>query len=147
MYYDIIKDSELKWYFGNHGYAVAKWIDKNNQKQCTFLHEAIIQLSGQIISNDHQIDHKDGNKLNCLDDNLRICTYAQNNQNKDKLKTNTSGYKGVHWHKDTKKWQAQISINCKLRWLGNFDKIEDAAKAYNVAASQYYGEFAKLNNI
>jgi len=145
IYYEQIKNSELKWHFDN-GYASAIWY-VDNVKYHTFLHEAIMQLSGQEVPDGKEVDHKDGNRLNCLDDNLRICTRPENQQNRSKLSNNTSGHKGVSWSKSNKKWQAQITVSGKRIHLGYFDTKEDAARAYNVAAMKYYGEFAVLNTI
>lgn len=37
-------------------------------------------------------------------------------------------------------------VKPKLKSLGLFDDIKDAANAYNEAAKKYYGNYAKLNN-
>jgi len=83
-YYKQIRDSKLKWHLGTGGYVIANWSDDNGYQQHIFLHEAIIQLSGQIVQPGEEIDHKDRDPLNNLDDNLRICTNTQNQQNKRK---------------------------------------------------------------
>jgi hypothetical protein len=57
----------------------------------------------------------------------------------------TSKYKGVSWSKQSKKWKAGIYINKKQKHLGFFDKEEDAGKAYDYAARQVFGQYAKLN--
>src|SRR3972149_1592949 len=59
---------------------------------------------------------------------------------------NTSGYKGVYWNKRRQKWLARVEINDKKISLGAFDNKLDAAKAYNIGAIKYFGEFAKLND-
>ena len=146
-YYEQIYTSELKWDLHIKGYAIAHWYDEDGIFQHIFLHQAIIQLSEQEIPNGCDIDHKDRNPLNCLDNNLRFCTVSENNQNNTIRKDNKSGQKGVAWHKLMKKWQAKININGKRILLGFFDKIEDAARAYNVAAIKYHGEFAVLNKV
>jgi hypothetical protein len=56
---------------------------------------------------------------------------------------NTSGYKGVARYKH--KWQAYIGANSKFIHLGLFDSKEAAAHAYDQAALQYHGKFARLN--
>lgn len=92
-------------------------------------------------------DHIDGNPLNNQKSNLRICTVLENARNKGKMRDNTSGYKGVCWHKRDQKWTAQIKAGAGILHLGYFtDKIE-AAKAYNVAATLLHGEFARLNPV
>jgi hypothetical protein len=60
---------------------------------------------------------------------------------------NTSGYKGVVWYKPLQKWQARIKFNYKSKHLGYFSDVLDAARAYNQAARDLYGEFAQVNKI
>lgn len=93
------------------------------------------------------VDHIDGNTLNNTRENLRICTPAENSRNSILYETNTSGFRGVVWRKEDKKWSARITVNYKRKFLGNYESIVDAAKAYNEAARKYHGEFAKLNYI
>jgi hypothetical protein len=81
-----------------------------------------------------EIDHIDGNGLNNKLDNLRAVTCAENNKNLRMNKRNTSGYPGVSWKKAAQKWEAYISINGKLKHLGLFENIDDAAAAYQSAA-------------
>lgn len=95
---------------------------------------------------DMVVDHADGNTLNNMRENLRICTQAENGRN-SLIKTNTSGMRGVHWHKGAKKWVAKISVDYERKFLGYFDSLGDAGRAYNEAAKKYHGEFAKLNYI
>jgi DNA-dependent RNA polymerase auxiliary subunit epsilon len=88
------------------------------------------------------IDHIDGDPSNNRLENLREATNAQNNANKRKHRDNTSGRKGVSWHAGGKKWHARISVNNKAIHIGYFDKLEDAAVAYQAAALKYQGDFA-----
>jgi hypothetical protein len=89
-----------------------------------------------------QIDH-----INCIRDdnrilNLREATNQQNGFNRNAPSSNTSGFKGVHWNKKDKKWQAHIRVSGKRKHLGYFDCPEVAAAAYEVAAQKYHGQFA-----
>lgn len=59
----------------------------------------------------------------------------------------TSLYKGVYLHSRKKSWVARIQVDRRDIYLGLFDSQEDAAAAYNVAASRFFGEFARLNFI
>lgn len=80
---------------------------------------------------------------NCFDNsikNLRIATSSQNAQNRPKCKVNTSGYKGVSFHKRQNKWRVMIN-------LGSFDTVEEAALVYNRAAKYHFGDFAYLNDV
>ena len=57
----------------------------------------------------------------------------------------TSGYKGVHWHKQAKKWQAGVCYQEKYVSAGMFkDKVE-AAKAHDRKAIELFGDSAKTN--
>jgi len=89
-----------------------------------------------------QIDHINHDTLNNQRENLRICTPSQNNMNKAKRKDNTSGYKGVCWQKEVKKWQAKIKVNQKQIYLGCYDNKELAYEAYIKACKKYHKEFA-----
>jgi hypothetical protein len=93
-------------------------------------------------------DHRDLNPCNNQKSNLRICTNSQNGANKDKPNIPTSSkYKGVRFYKRTGRWSAQIQVNQKNIHLGYFDTEVKAARKYNIAAKQYFGEFARLNVI
>jgi hypothetical protein len=70
---------------------------------------------------------------------------SENSHNSRMSRRNTSGYKGVDYKRSDKKWRASISVNGKHLELGLFPDAELAAKAYNAAAIQYFGEFASIN--
>lgn len=86
------------------------------------------------------IDHINGNKHDNRIANLRLATQKQNNQNK--LPTR-KGYKGIS--KKRNKWAAYISENNKTICLGVFNTPEEAARAYDAAAIERFGTFAKTN--
>lgn len=92
-----------------------------------------------------EIDHIDGNRLNNQRSNLRLATSSQNKCNRGPRKDCVSGYKGVSWHKQNKKWTARIMGDGKYRYLGLFLNIQDAVNAYNQAAIKYQKEFAFIN--
>ena len=86
-----------------------------------------------------QVDHINGNRSDNRIENLRAATSSQNSQNRKA--TGKSGIKGVHWHKQSKKWIASICIKRKNIHLGSFCLIEDAAFAANSARVSIHGEF------
>jgi hypothetical protein len=96
-----------------------------------------------------QVDHINGDKLNNTKGNLRFATNTENQRNVPKItsKITSSKYKGVHFRKDNGKWSARIGVCGKRLSLGLHDSESEAAKAYNKAALEYFGEFAKLNEI
>ena len=90
-----------------------------------------------------EIDHIDCNQANNLLENLRPATRSQNSSNRGLMKNNTSGVKGVAWHKLSKKWEASCQINKKRQKLGYFDNLEEAANAVKLFREQHHGEFAR----
>lgn len=92
-------------------------------------------------------DHKDQNELNNLESNLRPCSTSQNCMNRKVQKHNTSGYSGVTWDKNKKRWRARININKKQTTIGIFENKEDAIKARLEAEAKYYGEFAPQRHL
>lgn len=92
------------------------------------------------------VDHKSRNTLDNRRGNLRVCTQSQNSCNQKRRKDNTSGYKGVYFHKAVQKWCSCIQYKHKEFTLGYFDTPEEGAEAYNKKALELHGEFARINN-
>lgn len=90
-----------------------------------------------------QLDHVRGKEAGNGLDNLRPSNQVQNMGNMGKPKHNTSGLKGVSFHKATGKWQAQIRENGVNIGLGVYSTKEEAHEAYLAAAKKHFGEFAR----
>jgi len=137
--------NQWKWFANLKGkkFYVGRNISMFNGKQTKIcMHRFIMNPEKGMV-----IDHLDGNSLNNQKNNLRICTQAENNRNRNFNINNTSGFKGVYWHKISSKWMAYIRINKKRLYLGIYTDPIDAARSYNEAALKYHGEFANLNKI
>jgi hypothetical protein len=91
--------------------------------------------------------HLNGENLDNRRENLRIVNKAESEASRPPYKTNTSGFKGVSFHKLSRKWRAKIRYKNKNIYLGEFNDIISAAKAYNDAAMKYHGEYGYLNDI
>jgi hypothetical protein len=91
------------------------------------------------------IDHIDGNPRNNIVVNLREVTFSQNRMNSRKIKNTSSIYKGVNFHKRINKWQVRIGKAGERIHLGYYTTEEKAALAYNKAALELFGEYARLN--
>jgi len=91
------------------------------------------------------IDHINGNGLDNRKINLRVVTRSQNGANNDKYKNNTSGYKGVSWHKKRKVWQASLSHNGHTVFIGRFNNPIEAAVAYDKKSVELFGDYSKHN--
>lgn len=90
------------------------------------------------------IDHINNNRKDNRIINLREATLNGNATNSKTRKDNTSGMKGVSFHKRIKKWQAQISCKRKYISLGYYDTPEEAYAAYCKAAADLHGDFSRV---
>lgn len=94
-----------------------------------------------------QIDHINNIRGDNRIVNLREATNVQNSCNQKVREGGSSRYKGVSWNKKSCKWVAQIRRNNKVIHLGLYHNEEEAALTYNKAALEYFGEYAKINEI
>ena len=78
---------------------------------------------------EQQLDHINGVRADNRIKNLRGASNQENQRNAAMKKNNTSGVNGVYWHKRSKKWVARMVVDRKVKHLGLFDTIEEAAKA------------------
>lgn len=133
--------SQFTWSLSHYGYAVRRGRKSlgENVQQIVYAHREIINAEKGM-----DVDHINGDRTDNRKSNLRLCTRSQNLQNMGS-KPGTSSYKGVSWAKDRQKWRVSLRVNNKNINVGDFENEEEAALAYNVAASRAYGEYARLN--
>jgi hypothetical protein len=131
--------SKHRWYC-NDEYAIRR--RKNGESGNTRNIKMHIAIMGKVEG--LEIDHINGNKLDNQKSNLRHVTRSQNLCNM-KPRGGSSRYKGVCWDSGTKKWRVQINDVGKVKYVGVYANESDAATAYNVAAEQLFGEYARLN--
>lgn len=145
---DYVYLSQFKWFVRkkkneNTCYA-GRCVRINGRIKQVLMHREILNTPKGVL-----VDHKDHNGLNNQRDNIRNCDYGQNSSNR--VTASKTGYLGVSYYdkkrKKTKPYRATIYHNGKNRHLGTFRTPEEAAIAYNNAASLYHGEFAHLNVI
>lgn len=91
------------------------------------------------------VDHIDRDRQNNVVTNLRYATKSENQWNRGSIAGSSSRYVGVFWEARRQKWKAQIQIDGKSKYLGYFTDEAAAARAYNAAAREHHGEFAKCN--
>lgn len=106
--------------------------------QCIMLHRAIMRPPDHM-----QVDHISGDGLDCRRSNLRLATPTQNCRNARKRLDNKSGFKGVSWHSQRKKWVSQISDGSRRLHLGLFETPEEAHEAYKRRSLDFHKEFGR----
>jgi hypothetical protein len=127
----------LKWHYLTVGYAASR-----HMGHYVTLHRSVMELADVPIDG-LQVDHVNGNRLDCRLSNLRPATKRQNMQNRMKSPGRSSVFKGVTRVRGG--WHAQIKHGGKNYHLGNFESERDAALAYDTEASRVFGEFARTN--
>lgn len=88
------------------------------------------------------IDHINGVRDDNRIVNLRAATHSQNGMNRPLQSDNTSGFKGVTFHKECNKYKAQIKVNKVYKYLGLYKTPEEAHQAYLTASKEFHGEFS-----
>lgn len=86
----------------------------------------------------NQIDHINGIRNDNRISNLRLATIAQNSANA-RRPLNKSGYRGVSFHRERKKWM----VYAGGKYIGYFTCPKAAHEAYVAASRATYGEFAR----
>ena len=92
------------------------------------------------------VQHIDGDPCNMAWRNLRLATNSQRAAGQRLSVRNTSGFKGVTWRKRQQAWCAAIKHDGRSHHLGYFTNPTDAAAAYDAAAVQFFGSYAKTNS-
>jgi hypothetical protein len=91
----------------------------------------------------YKVDHIDGNPSNNCIENLRPANSNQNGYNSKLSKSNTTGFKNVHWNKIKQKWAVRLMVENKSKHIGYFDNLELADLIATEARNKYHKEFAR----
>lgn len=140
--------SQWRWSMHSGGYACRKGAS-------VLMHRFLLGLER---GNRAVVDHINGDKLDNRRGNLRVISQHRNSCNRKRpggQRAGVSRFRGVWFRNDlrplAKRWGARISVvgveGKKLAvHLGYFVAEEEAARAYDAVALEWYGpEFAQLN--
>lgn len=126
--YDLIK--QYKWYQNSTGYIYTSCPKKMS------MHRLVMR----VVDKCDIVDHIHHDKTDNRKSELRIVTGTQNQMNQ-LPRVHSSLHTGVSWHKKSKKWIAQITVDKKLKYLGMFDNEQNAIDARQKAEKEIYGEY------
>ena len=124
-----IKHKHYKYYGGKGIKVCDRWLDINN-----FIEDMYPTYQEGLT-----LDRVEGDK-DYEPDNCRwVSPNIQQRNTRDIYSNNTSGYRGVCWHKRDQRWVAHIRINNKSKHLGYYQTALEAAKAYET--------YVRVNNL
>lgn len=136
--------SRWKWYAQRCGGAV--FYARRRRQKSDGEGPSRIHMHREILGVESlDVDHVDGDGLNNRRANLRPASDGQNSANKRLYKNSATGFKGVCVDRETGKYRAYIQVERKWQHLGMFDCPKDAARAYDAAARELFGEYARPN--
>lgn len=126
------KDAKKEKWYWNSGYVTTV------SRPRVSLHEYLFGKAPKGF----EWDHRNRNRLDNQEHNLRLSTHSQNMQNRERQRNNTSGYIGVY--RGSHRWRAMIRIGGRRIWLRR-STAEEAARARDAVAFRHHGKFAVLN--
>jgi hypothetical protein len=130
------------WCLQSERYAASRF-----RGRLWLMHDLIMEWAHGKVPPGKEVDHRNRNGLDNRSRNLRYATSSQNHMNIAKRSDNTSGYKGVFWHKRAKKWMVQTKFHGRYYYGGLFANKREAAGEYNRLASEIAKEFACKNEL
>ena len=121
-------------------------LTKENKHNQHYVHRLVAGVFIENLAGRKCVDHIDNDRTNNNIDNLRWATHQENQRNCTKFKNCSTGKTGVHLHKMTGKYTANITINYRTVHLGYFKTIEEAIIARKNAVDKHYGIYQKFND-
>jgi len=124
-----VKEKILKPTKNNYGYYIFSLFNESGRKHFSRSNISWLVKYSSLPEKPLQIDHKDADKTNDYWTNLQVLTQRQN-LSKGFQENGTKYPTGVCWSKQHKKYTAQILVNGRQRYLGNFNTVSEASLTY-----------------
>lgn len=94
-----------------------------------------------------QVDHINGNRLDCRRSNMRVGEERLNHRNRSVLPSNnTTGVQGVYRTKSNR-WEAKIECDGKSHHLGTYSTKDEAIVARRAGELLHFGEYAHTTQV
>lgn len=122
-----LKQQKSGYYKIKNGYKIEFW------------HRLVYEHFKGLIPKGEDIDHKNNIPSNNLIDNLETKIEKNNTRKRLKQKNNNSGYPGVCFNKNRKKFVCQIMVNKKMIYLGYFNNPLEAFICFLENKIYYHG--------
>jgi hypothetical protein len=148
VYTVLVDDEDLERVLAAGGWCLKKdgprlyvhrYCQRNGRPSSELLHRFVTGVPSGT-----KVDHRNGNCLDNRRQNLRACNSAENARNARTYENNTLGMKGVNEDRRSGRFRARIRVDGRLISLGYFGTAAEAAVAYQTAAIQHFGEFARF---
>ena len=147
----LVDDADYKW-LKRHGwfaskdrytyYAMRTIRVSKHKRRNILMHRIILNAPDGV-----EVDHRNSDGLDNRRSNLRLCSRQENSRHQRLFSNNKAGFKGITFDKRViqKPYMARIRVNNKRISLGYYPTPEQAARAYDEAALEHFGEFALTN--
>lgn len=118
--------AQHRWYRKPDGYVVRNIPKEGGGQQTLSLHRAVMGLKP---GDSQHVDHISHDLLDNCRTNLRLCSHAENHQNRRADRGASSRYRGVSWNREKQKWHAYGALDGHLHHLGFYTDEQEAADA------------------
>jgi hypothetical protein len=141
--FSVKRNRNLKPGINDHGYYIVN-LCGNGIKKTFKIHRLVALHFLKNPENKKCIDHVNNIRTDNTINNLRWCSYTENNHNAKIGKNNTSGAKGVSFRKSINKYEAYIINNNRKKHIGYFNTLEEAKEARRQKANKVFKEFTNI---
>lgn len=132
---DYLIAASYSWSMAGRGYARAAGKHPDGRFRSVYLHRLVMGDPKGL-----QIDHRNGDKLDCRRENLRQATNSQNHAGYSSRPPGESGHRGVTLDKRRGTYNVRVTVLGKAHRRHGFKTIEEAVKVRNELGREIHGE-------